>query len=119
MSRKKVGLALGGGAARGLAHIGVLEVLEKEGIPIDMIAGTSMGAIIGGYYASKKDVKSMRPLAIAFGSRRMRYFSDFTIPTLMLSDRWPKPSVWKTKAIYRISRNRGPALSRAIVLKMN
>jgi len=80
MTRKKVGLALGGGAARVLAHIGVLEVLEKEGIPIDMITGTSMGAVIGAVYASKKDVKSMRPLAIAFGSRRIRYFSDFTIP---------------------------------------
>jgi NTE family protein len=80
VSKKKVGLALGGGAARGLAHIGVLEVLEKEGIPIDMIAGTSMGAIIGGYYAAKKDIKSMRPLAIAFGARRLRYFSDFTFP---------------------------------------
>ena len=43
MGRKKVGLALGSGAARGLAHIGVLEVLEKENIPIDMIAGTSAG----------------------------------------------------------------------------
>jgi len=40
MNRQKVGLALGGGAARGLAHIGVMEVLDKEGIPIDMIAGT-------------------------------------------------------------------------------
>jgi NTE family protein len=80
MTRKKVGLALGGGAARGLAHIGVMEILEKEGIPIDMIAGTSMGAIIGGYYASKKDIKSMRPLAIAFGAQRIRYFSDFTMP---------------------------------------
>ena len=80
MSRLKVGLALGGGAARGLAHIGVLEVLEKEGIPIDMIAGTSMGAIIGGVYARTRNVKSMRPLAIAFGLRKIRYFSDFTIP---------------------------------------
>ena len=43
----KVGLALGGGGARGLAHIGVLKVLEKENIPIDLITGTSMGAIIG------------------------------------------------------------------------
>lgn len=80
MSRQKVGLALGGGAARGLAHIGVLEVLEKEGIPIDMIAGTSMGAVIGGIYAGNKNVKAMRPLAIAFGLRKIRYFSDFTIP---------------------------------------
>jgi NTE family protein len=80
MSRLKVGLALGSGAARGLAHIGVLEVLEKEGIPIDMIAGTSSGAIIGAVYAKTKNAKSMRPLAIAFGLRRMRYFTDFAIP---------------------------------------
>ena len=80
MSRKKVGLALGGGAARGLAHIGVLEVLEKEGIPIDMIAGTSMGAIIGGVYAKTGNAKAMKPVAISFGFRKMRYFSDFTIP---------------------------------------
>jgi NTE family protein len=50
--RKRVGLALGGGGARGLAHIGVLRVLEKEGIPIDLIAGTSIGALVGGAYAS-------------------------------------------------------------------
>jgi NTE family protein len=47
----KVGIALGGGGARGLAHIGVLHVLEDSGIPIDMIAGTSIGALIGGLYA--------------------------------------------------------------------
>ena len=50
--RKRVGLALGGGGARGLAHIGVLRVLEKEGIPIDLVAGTSIGALVGGAYAS-------------------------------------------------------------------
>ena len=50
--RKRVGLALGGGGARGLAHIGVLRVLEKEGISIDLIAGTSIGALVGGAYAS-------------------------------------------------------------------
>jgi NTE family protein len=80
MTRKKVGLALGGGAARGLAHIGVLEILEKEGIPIDMIAGTSMGAIIGGIYARTRNAQAMRPLAITFGAKRMRYFSDFSFP---------------------------------------
>ena len=80
MNRLKVGLALGSGAARGLAHIGVLEVLEQEGIPIDMIAGTSSGAIVGGVYARTKNAKTLRPLAIAFGARRMRYFTDFTIP---------------------------------------
>ena len=46
-----VGLALSGGAARGLAHIGVLKVLEQAGIPVDVVAGTSMGSIVGGLYA--------------------------------------------------------------------
>ncbi len=50
--RKRVGLALGGGGARGAAHIGVLKVLIAEGIPIDVIAGTSIGAIVGGLYTS-------------------------------------------------------------------
>jgi len=50
--RKRVGLALGGGGARGLAHIGVLRVLEKEEIPIDLIVGTRIGALVGGTYAS-------------------------------------------------------------------
>jgi hypothetical protein len=50
--RPKIGLALGGGGARGVAHIGVIEALEKLGIPIDYIAGTSMGAVVGGLYAS-------------------------------------------------------------------
>ncbi len=46
-----IGLALGGGAARGLAHLGVLQVLEREGIAINALAGTSMGALIGAVYA--------------------------------------------------------------------
>ncbi|MBX3277519.1 MAG: patatin-like phospholipase family protein [Acidobacteria bacterium] len=50
--RPVVGLALGGGMARGTSHIGVLRVLEKHGIPIDLIAGTSVGSLIGGAYAS-------------------------------------------------------------------
>ncbi|TNE65547.1 MAG: lysophospholipase [Alphaproteobacteria bacterium] len=50
--RPKIGLALGAGVARGWAHIGVLRRLEEEGIPIDMIAGTSIGAVVGGAYAS-------------------------------------------------------------------
>ena len=50
--RKKIGLVLGGGGALGLAHIGVLKVLEEQKIPIDYITGTSMGAIVAGMYAS-------------------------------------------------------------------
>jgi len=56
MSRKKVGLALSSGAARGLAHLGVLTQLQKRGVPIDMITGTSIGAIVGALYAAGKDV---------------------------------------------------------------
>ena len=52
VERPRIGLVLGGGGARGVAHVGVLRELEKLKIPIDAIAGTSMGAIIGGLYAS-------------------------------------------------------------------
>ena len=50
-SRPKVGVVLSGGGAKGFAHIGALRVIEEAGIPIDYIAGTSMGSIIGGLYA--------------------------------------------------------------------
>ena len=50
--RPRIGLVLGGGGARGAAHVGVLKVLKEMHIPIDCIAGTSMGAIVGGLYAS-------------------------------------------------------------------
>jgi NTE family protein len=52
MSHKRVGLALGGGGARGMAHVGVIRVLEREGIPIDCIAGTSAGSLAGAAYAA-------------------------------------------------------------------
>lgn len=50
--RPKIGLVLGGGGAAGIAHVGVLKVLEEQGIHVDMIAGTSMGAIVGSLYAA-------------------------------------------------------------------
>ena len=55
----KVGLVLGGGAARGLAHIGVIRALLREGVPIDVIVGTSMGAIIGGAFAATGDIDDL------------------------------------------------------------
>jgi NTE family protein len=60
--RPKIGLALGGGGIRGAAHIGVLRVLEREGIKVDCIAGTSIGAIVGGLYSaglSLDDIEDM------------------------------------------------------------
>jgi len=52
LNRPRVGLALGGGGSRGAAHVGVLKVLIEEHIPIDIIAGTSIGSVVGGFYAS-------------------------------------------------------------------
>ncbi len=60
----KVGLALGGGGARGLAHIGVLKVLQEEGVPIDALAGTSMGAIVGGAFALRPDADYLAKQAV-------------------------------------------------------
>lgn len=67
-----MGLALGGGAARGLAHIGVLRALLREGIPVDIITGTSMGAIIGGAYAATGDIVS-----VEHGVRRLLASEQF------------------------------------------
>ena len=61
---KKVGLALGSGSARGFAHIGVIKVLEKNNIPIDYIAGSSIGALVGGLYAATKDIAYIEKLAL-------------------------------------------------------
>lgn len=77
MPLPKVGLALGAGAFRGLAHIGILDVLEREGIPIDRIAGTSIGALVGACYAS-----GMRPDALETAARNFNEASylDVVIP---------------------------------------
>jgi NTE family protein len=52
IAREKVGLVLAGGGARGIAHVGVIRALEEMQIPVDAIAGTSMGALVGGLYAT-------------------------------------------------------------------
>ncbi|TQM12114.1 NTE family protein [Pseudoxanthomonas sp. 3HH-4] len=61
-SRPRIGLALGGGGARGIAHLSVLRMLEQQRVPIDCIAGTSMGALVGGLYASGMSVDDMEQL---------------------------------------------------------
>jgi NTE family protein len=62
----KVGLVLGGGGARGLAHVGVIKVLEKAGIAIDYISGTSMGALIGAIYAQHPDAQKLEEKVVNF-----------------------------------------------------
>lgn len=78
----KVGLALGGGAARAFSHIGVLDGLTKHGIPIDIVTGTSMGALIGAMYATHPDVASIKSRFAAyidseeFGESGFNFFKE-------------------------------------------
>lgn len=60
--RPKIGLVLSGGGAKGFAHVGVLKVLEEAGIPIDCIAGTSIGSIVGGFYAMGYDADTLEKI---------------------------------------------------------
>lgn len=68
-TRKKIGLALGGGGAKGLVHIGVIKALEKEKIPIDFIAGTSMGALVGAWYAATKNIVFLENIFLKIGEK--------------------------------------------------
>ena len=73
VTRPRIGLVLSGGGARGLAHVGVLKVLEELQVPIDVITGTSMGAIVGGLYAS-----GLRADALEHELRAVRWGEVFT-----------------------------------------
>jgi NTE family protein len=76
----RVGLVLSGGAAKGLAHVGVLQVLERAGVPVDAVAGTSMGALVGALYAVGYGADSLAALAravpwdVVIGGRTERRF---------------------------------------------
>ncbi|MGL4650178.1 MAG: patatin-like phospholipase family protein, partial [Caldilineaceae bacterium] len=78
-----IGLALGGGAARGIAHIGVLQVLEENAIFPDYVAGTSIGALIGGLYAAGISATRMQLLT---SSTRWRNLLTLNIPSLSLAN---------------------------------
>ncbi len=78
--RLKVGLALGSGGSWGLVHIGVLKVFEKNGIPIDYIAGSSMGAIIGTMYALNPNIKELEKKALSLTKKDFARLLDLTIP---------------------------------------
>ena len=74
--RLTLGIALGGGFARGIAHVGVLKVLEEENIPVDYVAGTSVGAIIGAGYCSGMTAAELKEVACAV---RFRDFGRLTL----------------------------------------
>lgn len=90
--RPKIGLALGGGAARGLAHIGVLQVFEAEGLPVDFLAGTSAGALIGGIYAAGTDLAWLERLAVTI---KWDHLVELTVPRL---------GFFKTDRMYQLLR---------------
>lgn len=74
--RLKIGIALGSGAARGLAHIGVLKALIEEGIPIDYISGSSIGALVGAYFASKGEVATLEEMVLGIDWRKLARLID-------------------------------------------
>jgi NTE family protein len=111
---KKVGLALGGGGVRGFSHIGVLNVLEQEGIDIDVIVGTSAGALIGGAYASGQspreiqakidaylsspefDASTIKSIGLTFSQERKNFFKkaqDFVMNRFWFVRAFFKPSM--------------------------
>ncbi len=79
MMEPKIGLALGSGGAKGFAHVGVIKVLREAGIPIDMIAGSSMGALVATFYAAGSDIDRLYRLAKIF---KRKYYLDFTVPKM-------------------------------------
>jgi NTE family protein len=114
LTGKKVGLALGGGGVRGFSHIGVLKVLEEEGVDIDLIVGTSAGALIGGAYASgqsSQEIQSkiddyirspefedstLKSIGLTFSSENKNYFKktkNFVMNRVWFVKAFFKPSV--------------------------
>lgn len=75
----KVGLALSGGTARGMAHIGVLKALEDESIPIDMISGTSAGALAGACYAKERNAAILEELMLGLDWRKLARLVDLNL----------------------------------------
>lgn len=73
LGRPRIGLALGGGGSRGAAHVGVLKVLQEENIPIDLVAGTSIGSVVGGYYAAGTSIDEIEQLF-----KNGRFTKEFT-----------------------------------------
>jgi NTE family protein len=76
--RKTIGLALGGGAARGISHIGVIEILEREHIPVDIITGTSAGAVAGALLASGMTALDIKAYVLGIQRTQWLKLFDFT-----------------------------------------
>src|SRR5210317_1446737 len=78
-SRKKVGLALGSGSSRGWAHIGAIEALEEENIPIDYVAGSSVGSYVGALYACGS-LESLKEFVLSMDGKKVFSYFDVVFP---------------------------------------
>lgn len=115
-ARPRVGLVLGGGGARGAAHVGVLQVLEELRVPVDVVVGTSMGSIIGGLYA------------VGYSPHEMARIFEEARWDLLLSDDPPRDAYWfrrrqdDRRFLVDLElgwRNGGPSLPSGLVLGRN
>jgi NTE family protein len=96
LARPRVGLALSGGGARGFAHIGVLKSLEATGIPVDMVAGTSMGCVVGGLYAAGHRPESLQQISNGIDWNRI-FIDDPPRASLFLTQKQDE-----VKSIFRL-----------------
>ncbi len=81
-----LGLVLGGGAAKGYAHIGVLKVLDEEGLRPDIVVGASMGALVGGFYAAGFTPAELEEIACGVDKKTKRWLFEFTLSSQGLVD---------------------------------
>lgn len=96
---KSIGLVLGGGGARGIAHVGIIRAFEEVGIPVDMVGGTSIGAFVGGLYARENDHVNIFGRAKSFSYRMSslwRKVLDITYPfTSLFTGHEFNRGIWK------------------------
>jgi NTE family protein len=105
---KKIGLALGGGSARGMSHVGIFRALEKHRIPIDMIAGSSAGALIGSAYAAGVSVAEIEQAVLKWGSKfglfrltMLDFFDSKYYARALLNSLNPRQKMW-TPRLFRL-----------------
>lgn len=85
----RVALVLGGGGARGMAHLGVLEELEKANVPIDLIVGCSIGSFIGVLYADNPSIDTLKETMLSIKRKNLIYYNPFSM----------RGGLWKTKSM--------------------
>lgn len=106
LSNEAVGLVLGGGGSRGISHVGVVTALEKHGIPVDIIGGTSIGSFVGGLYAKENNIVSIYGMSKKFSKRIgsiWRNIFDLTYPvTSYITGYEFNRGIWKVFGYHEI-----------------